>query len=79
MRQVQYLSKGTSWLNYPMIKTTMMDTGFTESVLTRDYYSTPVKSPTVVTMQQDDSIIDSNSNTFTYFKRDSLAYQDSQL
>ena len=78
MRQVQYLSKGTSWLNYPMIKATMMDTGFTESVLTRDYYSTPVKSPTVVTMQQD-SINDSSSNTFNYFKRDSLAYQDSQL
>ena len=79
MRQIQYLSKGTSWLNYPMIKKTMMDTGFTESVLTRDYYSTPMKSPTIVTMQQDDLIIDSSNSTFNYFKRDSLAYQDSQL
>ena len=62
-----------------MIKKTMMDTGFTESVLTRDYYSTPMKSPTIVTMQQDDLIIDSSNSTFNYFKRDSLAYQDSQL
>ena len=32
MRQVQYLSDGTSWLNYSTIEQAMNDTGFTESL-----------------------------------------------
>ena len=31
-RQVQYLSNGTSWLNYSTLEQAMKDTGFTESV-----------------------------------------------
>ena len=55
-RQVHYLSKGTSWLNYPMLKKTMMDTGFTDPVSTKDH-----QSPTI----QDDPVTDRN-NTFNY-------------
>ena len=69
-RQVHYLSKGTSWLNYPMLKKTMMDTGFTDPVSTKDCHSTPVNSPSI----QDDPVTD----TFSY-QQDDLAYQDSQL
>ena len=69
-RQVHYLSKGTSWLNYPMLKKTMMDTGFTDPVSTKGHHSTPVNSPSI----QDNPVTD----TFSY-QQDGLGYQDSQL
>ena len=44
MRQVHYLSEGTSYLNYSRLEETMIDTGFTESMK-----SCPTASPTAVT------------------------------
>jgi len=43
MRQVHYLSEGTSYLNYSRLEETMTDTGFTESIK-----SCPSASPTTV-------------------------------
>ena len=71
-RQVHYLSKGTSWLNYPMLKKTMMDTGLTNSVSTKDHHFTPVNSPTIA------DPVNSSCSTINY-TQDGLTYQDSQL
>ena len=44
-RQVHYLSKGTSWLNYSTLEETMTDTGFTKSL--KHCHSVPEGSLTV--------------------------------
>ena len=49
-RQVQYLSEGTSWLNYSTLEKTMNDTGFTESM---QYCQSMVNSSTTATHVQD--------------------------
>jgi len=72
-RQVQYLSKGTAWLNYPMLKKAMMEAGFTDSMrLTKNCrHPTPINSPTNAT-GKDESATNRNS-TFNY-PQDYLAY-----
>ena len=75
-RQVHYLSKGTSWLNYPMLKKTMMDTGFTDS-MTKSYHSSPVNSPTITAAQYDP--FTDISSTFNNHHQDCSAHQDTEL
>ena len=53
-RQVQYLSKGTAWLNYSTLQKAMKDTGFTESM--KHCYSEP-EDPLTVTALQDDPLL----------------------
>ena len=50
-RQVQYLSEGTSWLNYSTLEKAMTDTGFSESM--KHCHTMPVSSPTITAMQND--------------------------
>ena len=56
-----------------MLKKTMMDTGLTNSVSTKDHHFIPVNSPTIA-----DPVVNSGCSTFNY-TQDGLAYQDSQL
>ena len=49
IRQVQYLSKGTAWLNYSTLRKAMKDTGFTESM--KHCSSVPEDPPNVSTLQ----------------------------
>ena len=70
-RQVQYLSKGISWLNYPMLKKAMMETGFTDSMSTKHCHPTPINSPTNATAK-DESVTNRNS-AFDY-QQDYLAF-----
>ena len=55
MRQVQYLSDGTGWINYSTLEKSMTDTGFTDSM--KHCHSAPVSSPTVT---DDDTYMESN-------------------
>ena len=58
-RQVQYLSEGTSWLNYSTLEKAMTDTGFTESM--KHCHTAPVSSPTITAMQND-MFLENNGN-----------------
>lgn len=56
-RQVQYLSEGTSWLNYSTLEKAMTDTGFSESM--KHCHTAPVNSPTAM---QNDMYMENNGN-----------------
>ena len=74
-RQVQYLSEGTSWLNYSTLEKTMNDTGFTDSM--QYCQSTVVNSSTTATTQDDPLADGSTSNTLSD-QQDSVPQRNSK-
>ena len=71
MRQVQYLSDGTGWINYSTLKKAMTETNFTQSM--KHCHSAPVSSPTVT---DDNTYMESNS-AFSY-QPDCVECQESE-
>ena len=71
IRQVQYLSDGTGWLNYSTLEKAMITTGFTQSL--KHCHSAPVSSPTV---KDDDTYTESNSE-YSY-QLDCVEHQESE-
>ena len=53
-RQVQYLSKGTAWLNYSTLRKAMKGTGFTESM---KHCSSVPEDPLTVSTLQDNALL----------------------